>query len=216
LGFAEIVVVSLLLSPGRWLSQTNLLWTLLVVLAVAAGLWYGLGRPRAPSFRAARAACREALRDPLVAILAVAVAAASRDRVAVAAAIGYVAALIVGTAPNDYDALWYHLARAAFWKQQHAVAYIAGANDARLNGFPPNAEILDAFTMILGKTERFVGFVQLSALLAAMVAVAGIARRIGLTVPHALFGALLFGTLPVVILQSATALNDLVFGALLA
>src|SRR5262249_10963672 len=206
LGFAEIVVVSLLLSPGRWLSQTNLLWTLLVVLAVAAGLWYGLGRPRAPSFRAAWAACREALRDPLVAILAV----------AVAAAIGYVAALIVGTAPNDYDALWYHLARAAFWKQQHAVAYIAGANDARLNGFPPNAEILDAFTMILGKTERFVGFVQLSALLAAMVAVAGIARRIGLTVRQALFGALLFGTLPVVILQSATALNDLVFGALLA
>ena len=102
-----------------------------------------------------------------------------------------------------------------FWKQQHAVAYIAGANDARLNGFPPNAEILDAFTMILGKTERFVGFVQLGALLAAMVAVAGIARRIGLSVRQALFGALLFATLPVVVLQSATALNDLVFGALL-
>ena len=134
---------------------------------------------------------------------------------AVAGAFGYVAALIIGTAPNDYDALWYHLARAAFWKQQHAVAYIAGANDARLNGFPPNAEILDAFTMILGKTERFVGFVQLGALLAAMVAVAGIARRIGLSVRQALFGALLFATLPVVVLQSATALNDLVFGALL-
>ena len=206
LGFAETVVVSLLLSPGHWLSQANLLWALLGVLVAAVALWYGLGRPRAPSFRTALTACREALRDPLVAVLAV----------AVAGAFGYVAALIIGTAPNDYDALWYHLARAAFWKQQHAVAYIAGANDARLNGFPPNAEILDAFTMILGRTERFVGFVQLAALLAAMVAVAGIARRIGLTVRQALFGALLFATLPVVILQSATALNDLVFGALLA
>ena len=130
-------------------------------------------------------------------------------------AFGYVAALIVGTAPNDYDALWYHLARAAFWKQQHAIAYIPGANDARLNGFPPNAEIAQSFTMILGKTERFAGFVQLSALVASMVAVAGIARRIGLSVRQALFGALLFATLPVVVLQSATALNDLVFGAFL-
>ena len=122
----------------------------------------------------------------------------------------------MGTAPNDYDVLWYHLARAAFWKQQHAVAYIPGANDARLNGFPPNAEIADSFTMILGWTDRFVGFVQLSALLATMTAVAGMARRIGLSVRQALFGALLFATLPVVVLQSATALNDLVFGSFLA
>ena len=70
--------------------------------------------------------------------------------------------------------------------------------------------------MILGKTERFAGFVQLGALLATMVAVAGIARRIGLTVRQALFGALLFATLPVVVLQSATVLNDLVVGSCLA
>src|SRR5207302_8901254 len=124
------------------------------------------------------AAARDALRDPLVAILAV----------ALLGAFGYVVALIVGTAPNDYDVLWYHLARAAFWKQQHAVAYIPNANDARLNGFPPNAEIADSFSMILGHTERFVGFVQLSALGATMVAIAGTARRIGLTVRQALFG----------------------------
>src|SRR5581483_8023167 len=41
-------------------------------------------------------------------------------------------------------------------------------------------------------------------------------RRIGLTVRQAAFGALLFATLPVVILQSATSLNDLVFSACLA
>ncbi len=173
--------------------------------AVSGGIWVLRGRPSPPSFRPALSACREAVHDPLVAILGV----------AVLCGLGYVTALIVGTAPNDYDALWYHLARAAFWKQQHAIAYIPGANDARLNGFPPNAEIADSFTMILARTERFVGFVQLSALVASTVAIGGISRRIGLSVRQALFGALLFATLPVVVLQSATALNDLVFGAFL-
>src|SRR5204863_3734079 len=51
---------------------------------------------------------------------------------------------------------------------------------------------------------------------ATTAAVAGIARRLGLTLRQALFGALLFATLPVVILQSSTALNDLVFGSFLA
>jgi hypothetical protein len=204
--FSLVVVIELLLSPGRDLTQTWLLAMLTGVAVAATGTWIVLGRPAPPPFRPALAQTRDALRDPLVAILAV----------VVLGAFGYVAALIVGTAPNDYDVLWYHLARAAFWKQQHAIAYIPGANDARLNGFPPNAEIADSFTMILGKTERFVGFVQLSALVATTVAVAGIARRIGLSVRQALFGALLFATLPVVMLQSATALNDLVFGSFLA
>jgi hypothetical protein len=204
--FSLVVVIELLLSVRHHLTANRLSWALAGVAAASAIVWRGRGRPRPPSFRPALAACRDALHDPLVAVLAV----------AVLGAFGYVAALIVGTAPNDYDVLWYHLARAAFWKQQHAIAYIPGANDARLNGFPPNAEIADSFTMILGKTERFAGFVQLSALGATMVAVAGIARRIGLSVRQALFGALLFATLPVVVLQSATALNDLVFGSFLA
>jgi hypothetical protein len=204
--FSLVVVIELLLSPGRDLTQAWLLAVLAGATAVAAGVWVLLGRPAPPTFRPALAASRDALHDPLIAILAV----------AALGALGYVAALIVGTAPNDYDVLWYHLARAAFWKQQHAIAYIPGANDARLNGFPPNAEIADSFTMILGRTERFAGFVQFFALLATMTALAGIARRIGLSVRQALFGALVFATLPVVVLQSATGLNDLVFGAFLA
>ena len=204
--FSLVVVLELLLSPGHDLTATWLSGVLVGAAAASAVVWMLCGRPAPPPLRPALTAGREALLDPLVAILGV----------AVLCAFGYVAALIVGTAPNDYDALWYHLARAAFWKQQHAVAYIAGANDARLNGFPPNAEIADSFTMILGRTDRFVGFVQLSALLATMAAVAGMSRRIGLSVRQALFGALLFATLPVVVLQSATALNDLVFGSFLA
>jgi hypothetical protein len=50
---------------------------------------------------------------------------------------------------------------------------------------------------------------------AAAVAIGGIARKIGLSVRQAAFGALLFATLPIVILQSATSLNDLVFSSCL-
>jgi hypothetical protein len=204
--FSIVVVVELLLSPGHDLTRTWLLGVLAVVTVGAGAIWFLRGRPSGPTFRPALAECRDAVRDPLVAILAV----------AVLGGFGYLVALVVGTPPNDYDTLWYHLARAAFWKQQHAIAYIPGANDARLNGFPPNAEIADSFTMILGRTERFAGFVQLTALVATMVAIAGTSRRLGLSVRQALFGALLFATLPVVLLQSGTSLNDLVFASFLA
>ena len=204
--FSVVVVVELLLSPGHDLTRTWLLVALALVALASAAVWLVRGRPSPPPFRPALAGCRAAVRDPLVAILAV----------AVFGSFCYLAALILGTPPNDYDVLWYHLARAAFWKQQHAVAYIPGANDARLNGFPPNAEIADSFTMILGRTERFAGFVQLAALLATMASIGGIARRLGLTVRQALFAALLFAMLPIVVLQSGTSLNDLVLGSFLA
>jgi hypothetical protein len=203
IAFAEIVLVMLLLSPVHWLTAGHLGIVILVVAGVAAictRVVPGWSPPPLPLVSA-----REALRDRVNLVLAI----------AVLGGLCYVAALIVGTAPNDYDVLWYHLARAAFWKQQHAVGYIPNVNDARLNGFPPNAEIAESFTMILSKSDRFVGFVQLTSLLAGMTAIAGIARRIGLSVRQALFGALLFATLPVVILQSAAALNDLVFGSFL-
>ena len=205
IAFAEVVAVSLLLSPERWLTQTGLLSAVYAVWLVSLLAWWASGLPRPPAFGPVVGALRDAMRDPVLAILAV----------AVCGGLAYVVALIVGTAPNDYDALWYHLARAAFWKQQHAVSYIAGANDYRLNAFPPNAEIADAFTMILGRTERFAGFVQLTSLAATMVAIGGIARRLGLSPRQAVFGALVFATLPVVALQSSTSLNDLVFCALL-
>ncbi len=206
LAFAEVVAVSLLLSPGRWLTQTVLLSAVYAVWLASLLAWWACGLPPPPAFAPAAAALRDAVRDPVLAILAV----------AVCGGLAYVAALIVGTAPNDYDVLWYHLARAAFWKQQHAVSYIAGANDYRLNAFPPNAEIADAFTMVLGRTERFTGFVQLVSLGVTMVAIGGIARRVGLGARQAVFAALVFATLPVVVLQASTSLNDLVFCALLA
>lgn len=205
IGFAEVVALSLLLSPEHAFTRSWLLAGLAVVLVAALLTWQRRGRPRPPSGRAALAALRETLHDPVLAVLAA----------AVSLGLAYSAALLLFTAPNDFDALWYHLARAAFWKQQHAVAYVDLANDKRINVFPPFAEIGVAFTMVLDQSDRLAGLVQFLALPATMLGIFGIARRLGFKRRPALYGTLVFGTFPVVALQASTALNDLVVASFL-
>ena len=69
--------------------------------------------------------------------------------------------------------------------------------------------------MTLSGNERFASLFQLFALLATMLAVAGIARALGLDRRAAALGAVLFASLPVVVLQASTALNDLALASFL-
>ena len=61
-------------------------------------------------------------------------------------ALAYALALVLGTPPNGWDQLNYHLARAAFWLE-YGVGYIGSAYDERLNIYPPNGEIPFSFVM---------------------------------------------------------------------
>ena len=205
LAFLEVVVVSLALSPARALTRPALLASLAGLLALALVVWLHRGRP-APPARPALHAFREALRDPVLALLAG----------AVVVALLYLFGLAYFAPPNDYDLFSYHLPRAAFWKQQHAVAYVPNVNEVRINALPPVSEIADAFTMILARSDRFTGFVQLVAFLATMVAILGISRRVGFGPRQALFGTLLFATLPIAVLQAPTALNDVLIASFVA
>ena len=193
------IVVALALSPGHWLTRGGLLVASAVVLVGAIAV---VVAHRAPRPAARRAGAIGVDRAPRPARL-------SCSRLGVAAALVYAAVLSIATAPNDYDSLWYHLARPAFWAQEHAVGYVANANDQRLDIFPPGAEIAAAWPMVLEGSERFASLFQLVALAATLVALAGIGRRLGLTARAALFGALVFASLPVVALQAGTALNDI-------
>src|SRR5438132_6062716 len=126
--FAEIGLVSLLLSIAPHLTR----WTLLAAVSgVFVVVLATVRRPHLPPLRSAARFLVEALHDPAIAIVAV----------AVVGVIGYSIALGLFSPPNDGDAIEYHLARAAFWKQQHAIGYVHGAGDARLDAFPPNGEI---------------------------------------------------------------------------
>jgi hypothetical protein len=197
---AEIVVLIAALSSPHLVKRAPLLVSTAAVLAVV--LIVGRGRtrhfPRVPSLR-------PVMRDPELAMLAV----------FVMASFVYLAALALWTPANSWDAMWYHLARAAFWNQQHAVSYIAHANDLRLNANPPVAEIGALFTMVIAQSDRFVNLVSLSSYVVLVVAVIGIARRLGAETRRAMLAGLTFATFPVVVLQASGSLNDLPLAAFL-
>ena len=201
--FAEIVLVSLALSAASAFTR----WSVLAALTLALAATVAAARSsRPPPLRAAARNALRALREPAMAVVGL-------------LALGvvlYSVALALFTPPNDEDALSYHLARAAFWWQQEAVGYIAGAADSRLDEFAPNGEIAMAFTMVASGGGRAASLVQLVAALAAALAVYGIARRLGLEIREGLLGGLLFLTAPVVALQASTALNDVVVASLVA
>jgi Glycosyltransferase family 87 len=198
LAAAEIVALSALLSLVDRYTRGWLLAGALLVAAVAAGLVL-VRRPSRPALPVGRAwsLLRE---DAVLATLAI----------AVAAGLAYELALALFVPMNDGDGLQYHLTRAALWRQQHAIGYVPGAEDTRINAFPPGAEILTAFTMTLSASVRYVALVQYTAMLACAAAAYGIARRIGLSPRRATFGALLVLTLPIVALQASTSFNDIV------
>jgi hypothetical protein len=198
LSAAEIVALSALLSVVDRYTRTGLLAGTALLAGVAVGLvvWRRPPRPPLP----VGGALRLLGADPVLATLAA----------AVAVALAYELALALFVPMNDGDGLQYHLTRAALWRQQHAIGYVPGAEDLRINAFPPGAEILTAFTMTLSASVRWVGLVQYTAMLGTSVAVFGIARRVGLDGRRAAYGALLFLTLPIVALQASSSFNDLV------
>lgn len=202
---ALLVLFTFALSPLHLVDRA---WTwgwLALALAGSIALWLRRARP-APPLTALASIPAIVRAEPLVAILL------AFDSVAFA----YIAALAVGTPENEGDALTYHVPRAAFWHQAHAVHYIANAIDTRLNVSPPNEEICLLFTMVLSGGQTLVGLVQVVALAVCVVATIGLARRLGLPQPAALFGGLLLLTLPVVANQGWTALNDVGVASLLA
>jgi hypothetical protein len=201
--FAEVVGLSLFLSPFDAMTRGALVTGSGALFVAALGAWMLAKTPRVPLVR------REALvviaRHGPVVVLAV----------VTALALSYVVALIVGTPPNGWDPLNYHLARAAFWVQSGHVGYIGDAYDQRLNFNPPNGEIGLAFVLGVTREETFSGFVQFFAALACSVGVFTMARRIGLPRIEATFGALVFLILPIVLLQSSGVKNDIVVASFL-
>lgn len=204
IAFAEIVALVLLLSPIGAVQRPVLLVGLAMVSAGAIGLWWREGRPR-PHGATVRRAWTLLEQSPPLALLGL----------VVAAALGYVVALIVGRPPNNWDSMTYHLARAAFWRQNESVGYLADAYDGRLNANPPSSESVLTFVLELTREERLAGFLQFSAAIICLLAVFILARRLGLCEREAAFGGLLFLTLPLVVLQASTTQNDLVVASLL-
>jgi hypothetical protein len=203
IAYAELVLLVAILSFADLVVRWTVIAGVMALFAAAVVTWVLAGRPRGPSPLPALKTVGAALCDPPLAILAA----------AVAVGLAYVTALALFTPPNSIDALWYHLTRAAMWKQEHGVGYIADVNDARLNGNPPVGEIAMLYTMVVSGADRLVTTVALAAYVVLPLTVYGIARRLLVDRRPALCAGFVFAALPVTLLQASGAKNDLVLAS---
>jgi hypothetical protein len=174
----------------------------LLLLVVAAVVWDRRSRPLPALPRVSRRSLAE---HPVLVFLAA----------AVVVAFGYQAFLALATPPNNWDSFAYHLARAAEWAQRGAVEYYPSHSES-VNAAQPNSAMLTLHGFVFAGRDTFAALPQLVAELACIVAVFGIAIRLGLSRPAAAFAALLVATLPQVALQSVTTQNDLLTASFLA
>lgn len=195
-GWACILGPELVLSPFRRLTGGWMVTAELVLALAAAGAWLARGRRRlVPAL-----ALRRLRLDWSVSVLVAAVGIAGI----------YDLALVVHFAPNTYDSLTYHLPRAAQWLDHGGWYWIENAATARLNVFPPGAELGILYTVLAFGSDRLVELPQLLGEAATLLAVYGLARRVGFGREEALFAALLLATFSVVALEATTSQNDLV------
>lgn len=200
-GAANVVIVVTLLSFVDAFERSFLVVAHVVVGLGIVLLWQRAGRPSpfddedpGRLIRAARAGARE---HPAVAA-AVGVAAAA---LAVQLFLG------IAVAQTNWDVLSYHLSRAAYWLQYDSVTQFPGGSTRQL-GYPPNAELLQAWTMELSRGDRLVSVVQWLSGIGMALACFVAARALGFGRSGAVLAGALLIAMPIPILQTATSQND--------
>ena len=206
-GASTIVLVTTALSFVDLYRRGPMLIGQLLVLVAVGIAWAATGRylPPREAIPSRGDVWHAARGHPAIAVLAPAAL--------FALAIEIVQALFV--VPNNWDSMWYHLTRVGYWLQYDSVLHFPGGSTQQLQ-FPPNAEILQGWTMLLSNGDRFAQFVQLTAMVGTTLCVYTGARFIRFSRPASLFAALLFATLPEIVLESTTTQNDLVVAFFIA
>ncbi|NIN65485.1 MAG: hypothetical protein GTO63_12470, partial [Anaerolineae bacterium] len=212
LAYANVVLVAEVAATVRMLNASAFLLIHLALAIAASILWNRAGRPpliwRSVSIRSVlngRRALNSLRTHPLLWVLGLGVTAAYL--------IG--AGLILRVPPNNWDSLAYHLSRVGYWLQ-HNSFYPWPTPNLRQTTLPMNAEIGVMWTVLFVGTDQWAGFVQWSAVAASMAAIAGLSQLFGASRAQAVFAALLWATLPEILLQSTTTQNDLLAGAFFA
>jgi hypothetical protein len=195
----DAVGLCLALSPSHSLTQGSLAGAQAVLLVVMLAVWIRAGRPH-PPLVPARRALRQIGGDPLTALFLA----------AVVVLLAYELFLGLTVPPNNFDSLWYHLARTAAWVQAHGYHWIANAPNAILNIREPVAEQENLFLFVATGSPRLFALPQFTAELALLVSIYGAARRVGYAVRPSACAAALFATFSLVMLEASTAQNDLV------
>lgn len=112
-------------------------------------------------------------------------------------------------APNNVDAMTYHLPRVMHWIQNQSVAHYATYNQRQLYE-GPWSEFAIMHLQLLSGSDQFSNMVQWFSMLGATLGVSLLAARLGLDRRGQIFAALFTATLPMGILQSQTNQTDYV------
>ena len=110
-------------------------------------------------------------------------------------------------APNTWDSQTYHLPRIMHWQQNQDVNFYPTHILRQLHS-APWAEMAILHLHILAGSDRLANFIQLFAMIAALIGVSWIAKHLGGDRNVQLFSSLAAATLPMGILQSTSTQND--------
>ena len=130
----------------------------------------------------------------------------------VATGLGFVLALLLPV--GAYDALGYRLPAVVQWLDAGAVTWLAGDDPLR-NGYPLALEVIEALTFRLLGSAAWVDGVAHLFLLAGAAALAGYARRFGVSRSLAGFAAGLFLLVPMHLLNAPSGYADAAFAGTL-
>ncbi len=112
-------------------------------------------------------------------------------------------------APNNFDAMTYHLARVAHWIQHRSVgAYPTGIQ--RQLVLPAGSDYLLLLLQEVSESDRLANLLQFGCYALVVLAAPTLARLVGTPRRLSGFAAILVATLPMSILQASSAQNDLV------
>ncbi len=202
---AILVALTELLSLFHALAQWPLAVSWLLVTVAAAASWWRLRARRGPGpprLRRLPVPSRAWLLPGLMASVA-------------ALQAGWLAVTAYTYAPNNYDALTYHLPRALHWLQERSTGPFATNTDRQVQ-FPPLAEYVVAQLHLAAPDDSLANFVQWFGMILAALAVTEIARRLGARPLAQAGAALLAMALPIGIGEAATTQNDFVLAGWLA
>jgi hypothetical protein len=196
---AVIVAAASATSVVSRFGTTAMLLSELVAAAAAIAGWRFLGYPQL------RRPARPRPREIFATARANGLLTAFAGLMVVALAIQLFQALTVVS--NAWDPNAYHLSRAAFWIQNQSVTQFPGGTVREL-GYPPNAEILYAWTMLTTHSDYVANVVQWLALIGCGVAIYGLARALAFPRAGSALAGLLFVAMPIPLLEATTAQND--------
>jgi hypothetical protein len=115
--------------------------------------------------------------------------------------------------PYTWDALWFHLPKVAYAVQSGGIE-IFPVGDAWVNTYPYNSELLSVWNVIYLGNDILINGTQIAFALCAVIAIYGIARKVGVK-PHNALYAMIFLFVPIVIQQVTTSYTDIIISSLL-